>query len=167
MFTRLASCSTVLNFIPLNRLSGPGVWDDAGDVIVASAQRLEQAGAECLVLCSNTMNYVAGKDLKLQSKFPSYMSALRSGEAVRGSRADIGFLGTSFTLEHGFLDAQAAGTRALGRAANFIGQRQRSANALTESFMAKFAAAKSEPSRGRSCCRWRRTCDDKGLNWWS
>ena len=37
-----------------------GRWEEAGILLADAARRLERAGADCLVLCTNTMHKVAG-----------------------------------------------------------------------------------------------------------
>lgn len=59
-----ASCSAPLlieslNFCDLSRLSTPEQWDHAKSVLIASAQRLETAGASALMIAANSMHKIA------------------------------------------------------------------------------------------------------------
>lgn len=59
-----SSCSAPLiieslNFCDLARLSTPEQWSHATEVLIASAQRLETAGATALLICANSMYKVA------------------------------------------------------------------------------------------------------------
>lgn len=61
-----ASCSAPLlieslNFCDLSRLSTPEQWDHAKTVLIASAQRLEAAGATALLVAANSMHKIAGE----------------------------------------------------------------------------------------------------------
>ena len=51
-----------VDFACVERLQRDGRWDDAADLLAAEALALEQAGAELMVLCTNTMHKVAGGD---------------------------------------------------------------------------------------------------------
>jgi aspartate racemase len=48
-----------VDFHEIERLQQSGDWDQAGRLLAAAAQALERAGAELLVLCTNTMHKVA------------------------------------------------------------------------------------------------------------
>jgi aspartate racemase len=48
-----------VDFAPIARLQAEDRWDEAGDVLAEKACTLEAAGADLLVLCTNTMHKVA------------------------------------------------------------------------------------------------------------
>lgn len=48
-----------VDFAPIADLQAEGRWDEAGDVLADKARVLEAAGADLLVLCTNTMHKVA------------------------------------------------------------------------------------------------------------
>ncbi|MEO7908974.1 MAG: amino acid racemase, partial [Roseiflexaceae bacterium] len=48
-----------VDFADIERLQQQGQWDTAADLLAQAAHQLEQAGAEFLVLCTNTMHRVA------------------------------------------------------------------------------------------------------------
>src|ERR1700720_3881780 len=48
-----------VDFGAIEKLQHAGRWDEAGQLLATAAKRLERAGAECLVLCTNTMHKVA------------------------------------------------------------------------------------------------------------
>ena len=50
-----------LDFTALVRLSTPEQWNHAADVLTASAQRLEQAGATAILIGANSMHKVYDK----------------------------------------------------------------------------------------------------------
>src|SRR6476620_7669132 len=49
-----------LDFAEVEQLQVSGDWDRAGTLLAVEAGRLEKAGADFLVLCTNTMHKVAG-----------------------------------------------------------------------------------------------------------
>jgi aspartate racemase len=48
-----------VDFAPIAALQKTGSWEEAGEILVAGATSLEAAGADLLVLCTNTMHIVA------------------------------------------------------------------------------------------------------------
>src|SRR5688500_8855987 len=47
-----------VDFAEVEVMQVAGDWDAAGALLASEAQALESAGAECLVLCTNTMHRV-------------------------------------------------------------------------------------------------------------
>ena len=92
-----------LDFEPIARAQAEGDWDGLGEVMAGAAQRLAEAGAEGLVLCSNTMHKLyeritAAVDLPVVHIGDVTAEAMRA-EGIR--RAAL--LGTRFTMSEGFL----------------------------------------------------------------
>src|SRR5689334_12145853 len=48
-----------LDFAAIEEMQSAGDWDRAGEVLAQEARGLVSAGAECIVLCTNTMHKVA------------------------------------------------------------------------------------------------------------
>ena len=48
-----------VDFAEMEALQAAGSWDEAGTRLADAAKTLEQAGAEILVLCTNTMHKLA------------------------------------------------------------------------------------------------------------
>ena len=48
-----------VDFAEIEQLQATGAWEEAGDLLVAAGQSLEEAGADLLLLCTNTMHKVA------------------------------------------------------------------------------------------------------------
>ena len=48
-----------VNFEEIEQLKRNAEWDKAGDILAVIAIKLEQAGADAIVLCTNTMHKVA------------------------------------------------------------------------------------------------------------
>ncbi|MDP5136568.1 aspartate/glutamate racemase family protein, partial [Rheinheimera baltica] len=45
-----------VDFHDIERLQQAGDWDAAGELLANAARSLEAAGADCIVLCTNTMH---------------------------------------------------------------------------------------------------------------
>ena len=50
---------TSVDFADIEALQASGQWEEAGQLLVAAAQGLEAAGAQLLLICTNTMHKVA------------------------------------------------------------------------------------------------------------
>jgi aspartate racemase len=91
-----------VDFDEIERLQRSGDWDSASALLTRSAQLLETAGAELLVLCTNTMHKVAPA-IESAVSTPLLHIADATAEAAKlaGIRR-VGLLGTRFTMEQDF-----------------------------------------------------------------
>ena len=91
-----------VDFAEIEALQRAGDWDAAGALLAREAVRLERAGAELLVLCTNTMHRVADEIVSAVG-VPLVHIADATADAVRarGLRA-VGLLGTAYTMEGEF-----------------------------------------------------------------
>jgi aspartate racemase len=84
-------------------------WDEAGAVLADAARRLQTAGAEALVLCTNTM-HIAAPAIESAAGIPLLHIADGTAAAIRAAGLDrIGLLGTRFTMERAFYRERLAG----------------------------------------------------------
>jgi len=91
-----------VNFDEIEKLQHAGRWFEAGTVLADAALRLERAGAEGLVLCTNTMHKVAAA-IEGAVDIPLLHIADPTAEAIKGAgHTRIGLLGTRFTMEQEF-----------------------------------------------------------------
>ena len=90
------------DFAEIEALQHAGRWDQAAEVLVEAAKRLERGGADFMVLCTNTMHRMADDCRRL---FPSHCCTSpiprRSGSRRAGFKR-MGLLGTAFTMEQDF-----------------------------------------------------------------
>ena len=83
-----------------------GRWDEAGALMAAAATRLERGGADCVVLCTNTMHKLAGW-IEEAVSIPFLHIADAAAQRVRAAGLRrIGLLGTRFTMEEDFYTAR-------------------------------------------------------------
>jgi len=77
-------------------------WDAVTDALILAARSVEQAGADVLVICTNTMHKLAG-DIQEAIHIPLLHIANAAGECIRehGCSA-VALLGTRFTMEEAF-----------------------------------------------------------------
>ncbi|MEQ8771334.1 MAG: amino acid racemase, partial [Erythrobacter sp.] len=77
-------------------------WDALGDMLAASARRLEAAGADFLILATNTMHKVAGH-VEAATRLDLLHICDPSSEAIRAAGIRrVGLIGTAFTMEQAF-----------------------------------------------------------------
>ncbi|MFG3052323.1 aspartate/glutamate racemase family protein [Kitasatospora sp. NPDC048239] len=91
-----------VDFADIERLQAEGRWAEAGAVLADAARSLEAAGAELLLICTNTMHRVADQ-VEAAVSVPLLHLADATAAAVRtaGLRR-VGLLGTAFTMEQDF-----------------------------------------------------------------
>jgi aspartate racemase len=92
-----------VDFAEIERLQVAGEWERAGTLLAADARALQAAGADLLVLCTNTMHTVADALVEAVD-VPLLHIGDVTAEAVRAAGLGrVGLLGTAFTMEQPFL----------------------------------------------------------------
>jgi aspartate racemase len=91
-----------VNFHQVEQLQHAGKWDEAGEMMEDAAIRLERGGADCVVLCTNTMHKLADW-IENAVKIPLIHIADATAEKILAQdMTKIGLLGTGFTMEQDF-----------------------------------------------------------------
>jgi len=91
-----------VDFAEIERLQHLGDWDAAGRVLADAAQALERAGAQALVLCTNTMHRVLDV-VEPAIRMPVIHIADATARRIRESSfSKVGLLATRFTMEQDF-----------------------------------------------------------------
>ena len=91
-----------VDFHRLEALASAGDWEEIGRILADRARRLEQAGADFIVLCTNTMHKVA-PEIESAVDVPLLHIADAIGEAARESGIrTVGLLGTRCTMAEPF-----------------------------------------------------------------
>ncbi len=91
-----------VDFHEIERLQHSGDWQAAGQVLGEAARSLERAGADFLVLCTNTMHKVAAS-IEAAVEIPLLHIADATGAEIRrAGHSVVGLLGTRFTMEQAF-----------------------------------------------------------------
>jgi aspartate racemase len=91
-----------VDFQDIEVLQHRGEWDRLGELLAEDALVLQEAGADFLVLCTNTMHLVAPA---IESRISIPLLHIADATADRIKRAGInrvGLLGTRFTMEEPF-----------------------------------------------------------------
>jgi aspartate racemase len=91
-----------LDFAPIADMQSAGRWDEAGGVLAGAARGLEQAGAELIGLCTNTMHKVADH-ITAAISVPFVHIAEATVTALRRAGRHAPYLmATRFTMEEEF-----------------------------------------------------------------
>lgn len=91
-----------VDFAPIEEMQQAGRWDEAGALLADAARRLERGGADCLVLCTNTMHKVADA-ITAAAGIPLLHIGDTTGEAIRAAGVRrVGLLATRYTMEEPF-----------------------------------------------------------------
>lgn len=91
-----------VDFADIEALQRSGDWDRAGELLAEAAVKLQAAGADCLVLCTNTMHKVAAV-IETAVTIPLLHIADATAEAIQLAGLNkVALLGTRFTMEQDF-----------------------------------------------------------------
>ncbi len=102
-----------VDFEEIEKLQRAGRWDEAGEILVREAKRLEGAGANFLVICTNTMHKVAPA-IEAAISIPLLHIADPTAAAIgRAGLKVVGLLGTRFTMEQAFYRGRLEGEHGL------------------------------------------------------
>jgi aspartate racemase len=98
-----------LDFAEIEELQAAGEWQRAGEILAEAARGLQAAGADLLLICTNTMHKVAGQ-VEAAVSVPLLHLADATADAVRAAGIGrVGLLGTAFTMEQAFYRDRLAG----------------------------------------------------------
>jgi aspartate racemase len=90
------------DFEEIAALQRNGDWEKATEKMIEAAKFLETGGADCIVICTNTMHLMA-EDLQKACKIPVIHIVDCVVEEIKKQGIDsVGLLGTRFTMEQPF-----------------------------------------------------------------
>lgn len=91
-----------VDFEPIEVLQHQGDWEGTAKILIENAKSIEKAGADFLIICTNTMHKIA-PEIEKNINIPILHIADATGEAlVKDSIRKVGLLGTAFTMEQAF-----------------------------------------------------------------
>ncbi|PIE00021.1 MAG: aspartate racemase [Thiothrix nivea] len=101
----LHSAKIVLNsvdFAQIGQLQHQGDWEGTAEILCQAAQQTERAGADFLLICTNTMHKIAPQ-VQAAIDIPLLHIADATAEALQAAGVQqVGLLGTAFTMEQDF-----------------------------------------------------------------
>lgn len=91
-----------VDFAEVEQMQEHGAWNEAGKYLAQHARQLELGGAECVVLCTNTMHRVYD-DIREAVSIPVLHIADGTADPLdRAGYRTVGLLGTRYTMEQDF-----------------------------------------------------------------
>ena len=91
-----------VDFDPIEKLQHAGDWEGAGEILSGAARNIASAGADCLLICTNTMHRVFSQ-IERAIDIPLLHIADATAEVLlRRDIRTVGLLGTAFTMEQEF-----------------------------------------------------------------
>lgn len=91
-----------VDFAEVEALQRRGNWSEGAELLAVAAQNVEKAGADLVLICTNTMHKVADT---VQARIGVPLLHIADATAEKVKQADIrrvGLLGTRFTMEDDF-----------------------------------------------------------------
>nr|WP_245406466.1 MULTISPECIES: amino acid racemase [unclassified Peribacillus] len=91
-----------VDFEEIERHQAEGDWESSGKLLADVALSLEKAGAEMIVICTNTMHKVIGH-IEEKISLPILHIADSTAKQIQKSKiSTVGLLGTKYTMEQDF-----------------------------------------------------------------
>ncbi len=91
-----------VDFAEIEKLQHQGKWDETGEILSEAAKNLEKAGADFILICTNTMHLVAPQIQASVSIPLLHIADATAEEVIKFGISKIGLLGTAFTMEEDF-----------------------------------------------------------------
>lgn len=106
---KLHSAKVIINsvdFEEIAALQAKGLWQESGAYLAEQALNLEKAGAECILVCTNTMHKIAPQIEDAITVPFIHIADATAKEIVSQNIGKVALLGTAFTMEQDFYKAR-------------------------------------------------------------
>jgi aspartate racemase len=91
-----------VDFHEIEECQSKGDWDRSAEILANAALNLEKAGADFVIICTNTMHKVAGA-IKEKLHIPLlHIAEVTAVELLRNDITTVALLGTKYTMEQDF-----------------------------------------------------------------
>lgn len=91
-----------VDFDEIERCQSSGDWVHSAEILADAARAVERAGADMILICTNTMHKVADEVAAAVSVPLLHIADMTADELDRASVATVGLLGTRYTMEQDF-----------------------------------------------------------------
>ena len=91
-----------VEFDEIERCQSSGDWERSGDILGRAAQGLEAAGADFLLICTNTMHKVAPQVASMVHIPIVHIADATADELEKNHIRRVGLLGTKYTMTQNF-----------------------------------------------------------------
>lgn len=107
------SLMVTVDFADIEALQVSGEWDKLGEIMAEAARRLERGGADCVLVCANTMHRCA-PNIEAAVSIPLIHIADATADTIREAKLrTVGLLGTRYTMEGDFFRSRLAERHAI------------------------------------------------------
>ncbi|WP_368654299.1 aspartate/glutamate racemase family protein [Ornithinibacillus sp. 4-3] len=91
-----------VDFEEIEQFQAEGKWEESGELLGDAAHSLETAGADFIIICTNTMHKVI-KDIEEKISIPIlHIADATANQIKKANLHTIGLLGTKYTMEQDF-----------------------------------------------------------------
>ncbi|AXY36661.1 MULTISPECIES: aspartate/glutamate racemase family protein [Bacillus] len=97
-----------VDFKEIEHYQSIGAWDKAGEALGQVARSLEKAGADFIVICTNTMHKVLGYIQEMITIPILHIADATAEQIIRQDIRSVGLLGTKYTMEQDFYKSRIA-----------------------------------------------------------
>lgn len=95
-----------VDFAQIEEFQARGQWEESAEVLARAAENLEKAGADFLLICTNTMHKVAPQ-VQQRISIPLLHIAEATADALKDAGiTTVGLLGTKYTMTQDFYKAK-------------------------------------------------------------
>lgn len=91
-----------VDFDEIEKYQARGEWDKSAEALAEAARALERAGADFIVICTNTMHKVAPEISKAVAIPLSHIADMTALELKKAHINTVGLLGTKYTMQQDF-----------------------------------------------------------------
>jgi len=91
-----------VDFDPIEKLQHSGDWEGTAEILIDGARNIQAAGADVLLICTNTMHKVAPQIEKAIDIPLLHIADATAEVLVTKGINTVGLLGTAFTMEQDF-----------------------------------------------------------------
>ncbi|MFF2793566.1 aspartate/glutamate racemase family protein [Lysinibacillus xylanilyticus] len=98
-----------VDFQEIEHYQAEGEWSKAGQVLAEAAQSLESAGAEFIIICTNTMHKVIDIITEKITIPILHIADATANQIEKASLQKVALLGTKYTMEQDFYRARVEG----------------------------------------------------------
>lgn len=91
-----------VDFQEIEECQSKGDWDKSADILMAAAMSLEKAGADFIIICTNTMHKIASKIQEVITVPILHIAEMTAVELRKDKINTVGLLGTKYTMQQDF-----------------------------------------------------------------
>lgn len=91
-----------VNFEEIEKRQASGAWDECAEILGEAAKNLEKAGADFIIICTNTMHKVAPQMQKMINIPIVHIAEATADELKKKGIQKVALLGTKYTMTQDF-----------------------------------------------------------------